>query len=58
MLCSVFFWGGVCIGVFFVFGYSLVGLCVCCVVGFCVVLGCLLYLGMVWLFWFVFLFVV
>ena len=56
MVVFVFFF---CIGVFFVFGYSLVGLCVCvfCVVGFCVVLGCLLYLGMVWLFWFVFLFV-
>ena len=40
-----------CIGVFFVFGYSLVGLCVCCVVVFCVVLygfGLFGLFGVVW----------
>ena len=45
------------IGVFFVFGYSLVGLCVCCVVVFCVVLVCLVCCVVVFwvvlLFWFV-----
>ena len=29
LVCCVVFWVGFCIGVFFVFGYSLVGLCVC-----------------------------